>query len=517
MMRKRLMAGCASVLAAGCVLSAQADEFARWNSTGVPVPTAGNFEPVATHPNMAASNLVASANLDLTGSGASSDTFAAGGYSATSSNEAKSLGHYWQTILQPQTGYIASYETIRYRFRRSGSGPRWSQWSYSTNGSTFFWVPTVTSNSDSYTEREIVLPVDPALQSTDRKIWFRMHAWGGTNNSMAWGAYGRAQDVLIFSGTLVATGPVPPTVVFDPPGAQSVSVSNTIDMTISIATPDSGISGWLLSPTNHAGPAGMVATNFTFTPYEADTSNTYVLSVVATNAYGTSTGTTSITVSGYVSPPPPGSYICTFEDGSKGEYASGNVTLSNKLWNLTDVLIGTISSDLKIGRKAARLQYYTNDGPDTMTVQTPVMSNGVGTISMWYGPYGTNGASAPTLAIEISESLSEGWTEVGSAWAGGVSNLTFYSADVYVGTPVYVRIRGKSGGFKRTANFDNLTITPFFPREVSAYDAYLLQYNVTPGDPGTEPEADLDGDTASNTNEFDAGTNPYDEASFPPP
>ncbi len=516
MSRKAFIFGFAGVLATGWLLSAQAEDFAVWCASGVPVPTAGNFAPVSTHPNMAASNLVASSTLNLSGTGAATETFAAGGFYGTSSNEAKSFGHYWETILRPQTGYIATYESIRYRFRRSGSGPRFSQWTYSTNGSTFYWVPTVTSNSDSYTEREIILPVDVALQSHDKRVWFRMYAWGGTNQATAWGNYGRALDnLLIFSGTLVATGPVPPTVVFDPPGVQNVSVSNTLDLEISIATPDSGISTWSLSPTNPAGPAGLVGTNFTFTPYEADTSNTYALSVVATNAYGTSTGTASITVSGYVPPPPPGSYICTFEDAYKGEYPAKDVTFSNKVWNLTDVLTGTLSSDLKIGRRAARLQYYTNDGPDTMTIQTPVMSNGIGTISMWYGPFGTNGASAPTLAIEISESLTEGWTEVGSAWAGGVSNLSFYSADLYVSTPVYVRIRGKSGGYKRTANFDNLTITPYFPREVSAYDAFLLQYNVTPGDPGTEPEEDLDGDNVSNTNEFLAGTNPYDEAVHP--
>lgn len=514
---KTLMMGLAGALATGWFLSARAEDFAVWNSTGVPVPTAGTFAPLSIHPSMAASNLVASSTLNLSGLNAAADTFAAGAFYGTSSNEAKSFGHYWETILRPQSGYIATYESIRYRFRRAGSGPRWSQWSYSINGSTFYWVPTVTSNSDSYTEREIILPVDPVLQSTDKKVWFRMYAWGGTNQATAWGNYGRAQDVLIYSGTLVATGPVPPTVVFDPPGVQNVSVSNTLELAVSIATPDSGISAWGLSPTNPAGPAGMVGTNFSFTPYEADTSNTFALMVVATNAYGTSTGTTSITVSGYVPPPPPGSYICTFEDAYKGDYPSKDVTFSNKVWNLTDVLTGMLSSDQKIGRRAARLQYYTNDGPDTMTVQTPVMSNGIGTISMWYGPYGTNGASAPTLAIEISESLTEGWTEVGAAAAGAVSNLTFFSTDVYIGTPVYVRVRGKSGGFKRTANFDNLTITPYFPQEVSAYDAYLLQYNVTPGDPGTEPEDDLDGDAVNNTNEFTAGTNPYDEASFPPP
>ena len=133
---KTLMMGLAGALATGWFLSARAEDFAVWNSTGVPVPTAGTFAPLSIHPSMAASNLVASSTLNLSGLNAAADTFAAGAFYGTSSNEAKSFGHYWETILRPQSGYIATYESIRYRFRRAGSGPRWSQWSYSINGST---------------------------------------------------------------------------------------------------------------------------------------------------------------------------------------------------------------------------------------------------------------------------------------------------------------------------------------------------------------------------------------------
>ena len=240
------------------------------------------------------------------------------------------------------------------------------------------------------------------------------------------------------------------------------------------------------------------------------------MSIFATNGFGGKTGTAEVAVSEYVAPPPPGAYICSFEDGTKAGYASADVTLSNKVWNLTGILIGTDPLDLKIGSKAARLKYDPSDGEETMTVQSPLLANGVGTVSFWYGPYGAHGTEAPVLAFEINSALgATGWIEVGAVAAGAVSNLTYYSADVYVSEPIYVRIRAKSGTTGRSANFDNLTITPYSAPVVAPYDAFLLKYNVTPGDPGTLPGEDLDDDTHSNTNEFIADTNPYDPAIHP--
>ena len=185
------------------------------------------------------------------------------------------------------------------------------------------------------------------------------------------------------------------------------------------------------------------------------------------------------------------------------------MSLSNKTWNLTGILIGTDANDLKIGSKAARLKHDTSDGDETMTVQSPVMSNGVSTISLWYGPYGTHGTNAPTLAVEISEDLLTGWVEVGEVVVGAVSVLTYQSIDVYVSTPIYVRIRAKSGLNDKSANFDNITITPYAAQAQTPYNAFLLKYNVTPGDPGTGPDDDLDDDGVSNTNEFLVDSNPY--------
>jgi hypothetical protein len=314
---------------------------------------------------------------------------------------------------------------------------------------------------------------------------------------------------------VTAYAPPVPVIAFSPAAPYSLMATYTQKLGIAVTPAGSGIQGWTLLPSNYAGSATLVGTNFTFTTAQADGPSNYVFSVVATNVFGSTTGTASIAVSTYVAPPVAGSYIASFEDGAKTGYASGDVTLSNKVWNLTGILIGTDADDKKLGSKSARLKYDPTDGEETMTVQSTVLSNGVGTVSLWYAPYGSHGEQAPTLAIEISESLVSGWVEVGSVAVGAVSNLTYYSADVFVSTPIYVRIRATSGTSGKSANFDNVTITPYSSPASSPYNAFLLQYNVTPGDPGTAAGDDLDGDGFSNTNEFTAGTNPYDEAIHP--
>ncbi len=315
---------------------------------------------------------------------------------------------------------------------------------------------------------------------------------------------------------IAVTAYVPPVpiVTFSPDEPYSIMATETQKLGVGVAPAGSGIQSWTLLPA-YAGSASLVTTNFSFTPAEADGPNSYTLSIFATNVYGTTTGTADIAVTAYVPPPVPGSYTVSFEDGSKAGYASADVMLSNKLWNLDGILIGTVADDLKIGSKSARLKYTPDDGDETMTILTNVLGNGIGTISLWYGPYGSHGVAAPVLAIEVSSSLVSGWIEVGEVDAGAVAELTYYSADVYVSEPVYVRIRSKSGTADKSANFDNLTITPYSPPSSDPYDAFLLQYNVTPGDPGTAPGDDLDGDLVTNTNEFNAGTNPYDPALHP--
>ena len=309
-----------------------------------------------------------------------------------------------------------------------------------------------------------------------------------------------------FAGTTTGTvqisvtpyEPPLPEIGFTPEAPYGIMATETQQLAVAVTPEGSGIQSWSLLPA-YSGSASLIDVNFTFVPAESDGPANYTLSIVATNGFGATTATASIAVSTYVPPPAPGSYVCTFEDGAKSGYAAGDVALSNKTWNLDGILIGTGIDDLKIGNKSARLKYDPGAYNLTMTSQDTLMSNGIGRISLWYGPYGTHGTNAPTLAIETSERLDAGWREVGEINAGAATNLTYYSADVNVSWPVYVRIRAKSGVLSKSANFDDVAIAPYpadgppqinfspaAPYDIMATATQQLGIRVTPAGSGIQ-------------------------------
>ena len=609
MRMRRAIVGIAVLLMAARLGAVRADEIALWNSMGVVEPRAGTFAPSSTHANVTVSNLITSPTLLLSGSGPATNTFAAAGYSAASSNAAMTSNHYWQTVIRPASGYSVTYTNIRYRFRAPASGPKSAQWAYSLNGSTFTWLmPSNPVLNDYADDRDISLTGVAALNSATGTVWFRMYAWGGQGGSTAWGVFGRT-NVLIFSGTVGSTGPVLPTVSFNPSGSQSVAVSNTLNLTVSItpagsgmqswslvpaysgpagltggnftftpasgdsgktftlsvvgtnnvgsttgtvsisvtpyeapvpvvtfsptgtysimatttqklgvgvAPAGSGISGWSLVPSNYSGTATLVGTNFTFVTAQGDGPSNYTLSVVATNVFGARTGTAEIAVTAFVPAPPPGAYFTDFETSTNGTYGEASVNLNGQMWTFNQTYIGTLDGDRKFGERSARIRYMSGF-VSGITSQGKLWTNGIGTISLWYGSYGGDGENSPVVAIEVSEYLASNWIEVASFDTSESTNLTYLAKDLLVSTPVYVRLRAKSGGESGRGNVDNLTITGYAAAAAGSYNAYLLQYNVTPGDPGTAEGDDYDGDESTNLQEYNAvpKTNPYDPASHP--
>lgn len=308
------------------------------------------------------------------------------------------------------------------------------------------------------------------------------------------------------------TAPVP-IIAFSPAAPYSIMATETQKLGISAMPAGSGISGWTLLPSNYAGSASLVGTNFTFTTAAADGPATYTFTVLATNSFGTSTGTAEIIVAEYVKPPPPGSVIVTFEDGpSKTAYAPTTNTMSGRSW-LVGGVIGTLENDKKFDLKALRIRCNEGDDFVKLCSLTPFAS-GIESISLWFASYGNDGTNnMPQVSIQISTNLAAGWVTLDTIDTGAAANLSVRVNPVGVNVPVYFRLWAPVAGNDKRANIDNIAIAPYVAP--TGYDAFLLKYNVTPGDPGTAPGDDLDGDTHSNTNEFNADSNPYDPASVP--
>ena len=385
-----------------------------------------------------------------------------------------------------------------------------AQWAYSLNGSSYTWIDQAFVPPTSYTARNIDLSGIASLQNRAGQVWFRLAGWTASSSSGP-GGFGQAADVLIFSGQVIATDGSP-VIGFVPSSGVQVHVSNTLNVAVSILPVGSGVQSWSVLPAP-AGATSLSAGTFHFTPTAADDGGAFTLSVVATNGYGTTTGTLGIAVTEYLLP---GTLEITFENAGevKTSYDAAGVTLSGQPWVLDQTRIGDTASDLKFGARAARFGSFF---PAYMTSSNALLGAGLGTISFWYAQYG-GGAAGAVLVVEVAtNALTGNWIEVGRVDANGVTNLTEFQTSAGINQAMYVRIRTDYAEGVGQVNVDNIIIAPYQAPTYSAYEQYLRQYNVTPGDSGTAEGEDWDGDGFTNLQEFNAGpqTNPYDVLSHP--
>ena len=313
------------------------------------------------------------------------------------------------------------------------------------------------------------------------------------------------------------TPPVP-VITFSPAGPYSIMAASTQRLGIGMTPAGCGIQGWTLLPSNYAGSASVAGTNFTFVTLAADGPSNYTLSVIATNVFGASTGTASIAVAEYIPPPPPGSVVVNFEDAPVGRnnyYPLITNTLSGRSWLLGGAT-SPLDNDKKVGTMALRIRCEnTNDTLIKLGSLTPFVS-GIESISLWFATYGSdNTNNAPQVSVQISTNLNVGWVTLDTIDTGSAKELAYRLYEVKVKVPVYFRLWSPQTGEDTKANIDNITITPYVVP--TGYDAFLLQYNVTPGDSGTAEGEDWDGDGWTNLQEYNAvpKTNPYDAAVHP--
>lgn len=412
---------------------------------------------------------------------------------------------YFEVTIAPQAGYGLSISQIDYSERRSSTGIREFQVRVSTNNFSSYVVLATNAVPDTDSERTYSM-ADLNLLVQEGHT-FRLRFYGYLAEA-AGGTWRINDNSLKIVGTAISMSG-PPVVGFNPGSGVQVHVSNTLDVAVSVL-PTGGIQSWWVAPTP-AGTTNFSGGTFHFTPVAADDGQTYTLSMVATNGYGTSTGTLAIAVTEYL---PPGTLEITFENAGevKTSYDPETVALSGEPWLFDQVRIGDAATDLKVGARAARFGSYY---PAYLTSSNKLLAAGLGTISFLYAQYG-GGEAGAELVVEVATNLTSGdWMEVGRVNANGVTTLTEYEVDVGISQSMHVRIRTEYVEGVGQVNVDNVVIAPYAAPSYTAYEQYLRQYNVTPGDSGTAPGEDWDGDGSSNTNEFNALTNPYDPLSHP--
>lgn len=169
-------------------------------------------------------------------------------------------------------------------------------------------------------------------------------------------------------------------------------------------------------------------------------------------------------------------YLVDFEGPgeTKTSYASGNVNLSGKDWNLDNALIGTADNDRKFGERSARLR-HEDDLAATMTMLED-KANGLGTLSFYYARSGFSNDNQPAAPVFVAEySLDQGssWTQIGNDInLDGIDQLTLFSQTVNVEGNVRVRFRSISGSDGRRFNIDDILLTDFGDEESVAPPAF---------------------------------------------
>ena len=302
-----------------------------------------------------------------------------------------------------------------------------------------------------------------------------------------------ATSVISFNGVALATTLVSATSLTATVPASAIATAGTVPVTITTSAPG----GTTSNAVNFVITAPVAAPTVTgFSPARAVTGVGFTLTVSGTNLVagttinfngtsypGTIVGTsgTSYTVvipsSGV---PAPGTYNITatnsggtsgplsflvvaaatgttfedFEQGTKGSYAAGTVTLRSGDWTFTDALLGNQFNDKANQVQSARIR----GGSIAMNFDKP---NGAGVVALNAAIYGSDAATSFTL--EVSTNGGSSYTLVPGAPTALTATLTRYSFTVNQSGNVRLRISNTNTvlGANPRINIDDITIANY--------------------------------------------------------
>ena len=466
---------------------------------------------------------------DITpGSDLKSLTSNANGYSATgwSTTATPSANAYFEFSVTATSDYYLNLSTLVLNLRSSPTGPanveiRWSTGGSSWNSLTNFLH---THDSKGYTYE---IDAGGLVVESGKTLYFRIFGYGG---SSATGTFRLGNgSAMTLSGTAVGTK-LPPTISF-PHEAESIPVSNKLSVAIGVQPVGSGIASWTFSP-QPSGSSSLAGSTFEFTPTAADEDGIFTLTVVASNVYGRATNTLPVTVTEYV---PAGAWMTGFETEKdpNNPQSPTDWDIGGRTWSIQQLAFSDKADLPKVGSRACVFGSY-NEAFMVSADKMLSYANGCGSGSFLYGEYPGESEPCQPIVVEVATDLASGnWMEVGRVNPSGVTALEKADFDILSSEPVYIRIRTEYVNKSGRVCIDQLTVLPYSKPHWTPFEQYLLNYNVTPGDPGCASQNfwaegedaesyltdDYDEDGFSNWVEYNGGkapqTNPYDKNSHP--
>ena len=152
------------------------------------------------------------------------------------------------------------------------------------------------------------------------------------------------------------------------------------------------------------------------------------------------------------------------EGETKGTYDAGTVSLSGRVWSMTEAMIGIEASDWKNGLRSARLR----GTPTSLMAMAEDLTNGLGRVTFLYRRFGTDGQV--DWRVEYSPNGGASWTAVGADFRAPSNDVVqVFSNDVQATGAVRIRIRPVTGELaNRRLNVDDLVLTTY-PRASAGF------------------------------------------------
>lgn len=154
---------------------------------------------------------------------------------------------------------------------------------------------------------------------------------------------------------------------------------------------------------------------------------------------------------------------------TKTSYGIDTNTLSGLSWELNAALIGTTTSDFRLGERSLRLRGYA----ESAVTLLDDLSNGLQRVSFAYRRYGAD--SQVAWVVETSTNQGGSWQSLGAPFTAPDSDaVQLFSETVNIDGVVRVRIRQneQSGSSNKRLNIDDIRLF-----DVASIDDYVVGYD----------------------------------------